>query len=312
MASLLNSTPNTPVNSTTNGTVTTIAPIIVNWFYTARFWLPFGSAAFILNILEAVAILKIRKYKSVFGLTLLSLCIADIFGGLSFAICGLLRLIESSGRETIYIVSNSKFKKSYQVGHAALFFSVSSSFFHVLIIAMQRLLAVFSPLKFKVLFTYKICAILLALTWLLSLALCVLAFYSVLILFFVTFYTTFIVCIVLVIIYAAICYQTMLTTKRRRAMAVNSADSDSMMKVIRVSLTVTIAFLVCTFLHPVYYLFVNGKIPNPMYHLVTSIIAVNPFLDPLIYFFFFHGAKIVRENVTRRSFSKVGKEAVVN
>eukprot|EP00112_Aurelia_sp_Birch-Aquarium-sp1_P009574 Seg2092.3 transcript_id=Seg2092.3/GoldUCD/mRNA.D3Y31 product="Protein SMG9" protein_id=Seg2092.3/GoldUCD/D3Y31 len=99
MASFLNSTPNAPVNITTNAALPTNAAMIVNWFYTARFWLAFGSAAFILNILEAVSILRIRKYKSVFGLTLFSLCIADIFGGFSFTICGLLRLIESSGRE---------------------------------------------------------------------------------------------------------------------------------------------------------------------------------------------------------------------
>ena len=280
---------------TYNTTAIEAGHIIVNWFYTARFWLAFGSAAFVLNIFEAITIIKIKKYKSVFGLTLLSLCNADIIGALSFAVCGTLRLIEYSGRETILIVPNSKFEKSWKAGHAALFFAVFSSFLHVLIIAVQRLFAVFFPLKFKVLFTYKGCATLLIFAWLLCLSLSILAFRSVMTLFLVSYWTTLTVNCLLILAYSAICCKTLLAVKHRRSLTIRSKSGGdgATKKVILVSLAVTVCFLVCTFVFPIYYLFVLCKWPNPMYHVVTSMIAINPFVDPLLYFYLFHGTNII-------------------
>ena len=277
---------------------TAIAPgyVIVNWFYTARFWLAFGSAAFILNIFEAITIIKIKKYKSVFGVTLLSLCIADILGALSFAVCGTLRLIEHSRRETILILPNSKFEKSWKVGHAALFFALFSSFVHVLIIAIQRFSAVFFPLKFKVLFTFKGCVSVLVFAWLLCLSLSVLAFRSVVMLFLASYWITLTVNCLLILAYSAICCKTLLAVKRRRSLTIRSKSGrdGATKKVILVSLAVTVCFLVCTFVFPIYYLFVLCKWPNPMYHVVTSMIAINPFLDPLLYFYLFHGTNTIK------------------
>ena len=279
-------------NTTSNATVTaTVAAVRVNWYYSARFWVSFGVAGVIFNFLEAILIYLNRKHRTVFGLTLVSLCIADILGSACFMVAGVLRLIEYKGPLTVTIQPNTSFSTSWRVGHGALFFSVGTSFTHILIIAVQRLFAVLWPIFFKTWFTRKRCVILLIITWVSLFLTGVIGFFFVQAILTTSYYLMLVVGVMLIICYTIICLKSWADGKRRRLITASAGRKSDIEKITSMSLAVTTAFLVCTFPQVIFYLFVRKVDDLTFYHLVNSIISTNPCLDALIYFCFYHDCK---------------------
>ena len=276
---------------------TTVAILIqVNWYYSCRFWIAFGLTGLLLNIFEAVAIFHSKKHKGVFGLTLASLCVADILGSFCFLLAGSLRLHEYAGFFTITINENSPFASSWKAGHAALFFSVGISFAHIVFIAVQRFFAVFLPFRFKTFFTYKINAVVLSITWFLFLLSGVIGYFYSQGILQATYYLILAMGFILVITYSALCYKARRDFVRRKTLAPGSKSQTrtrktTIGKTVSVSLAITLAFLCCTYLHPIYYLFVLEVEDLTFYHLVNSQISANPMLDAVIYFCFYYDCK---------------------
>jgi len=277
------------LHTTSNNTLTaTTKPVSVNWYYSARFWVSFGTAGALLNVLEAIFIYFRRRQKTVYGLTLASLCAADILGSICFIIAGALRLHEYSGPLTVKFHRNTALHSSWSAGHAALFFSVGTSFVHITIIAVQRLFVVLWPIAFKTWFTRKRCAILLAITWISFFLSGAVGYFFVQGIWTASYYLMLVVGAILVICYTVICSKTWRAAKKRQLIAVSVRRTSDVEKTVLLSLSVTIAFLVCTCPQSIFYLIVLEEQDLTFYHLVNSMISVNPFLDAVIYFCFYH------------------------
>lgn len=279
------------MNNSTTTLVTTTAPTWVIWFYSARFWLSFGLIGFIINILELVLIFYNQKHKTIFGVTLSSLCIADILSGLCFFVVGLMRIVEHDGNEIIVITPNTQLASVYQGGHGALFFAMGTSFFHVIIIAIQRLFAVFLPLRYKQSFRYRHCVILIVSVWFLLFISAVVGYFYLSALWFASYVLSLTVCLILLLTYTAIVIKTFHAEMKRKPMATQRTTlrNDNLKtshKVLGLSIAVTVAFLICTLPHAVFYLFVKSNMAY--YHAVNSLISANPFMDSIIYFAFYH------------------------
>ena len=289
MMQALLSTSSNFINTTLNTTKSaTVAPVRVNWYYSARFWVSFGVAGSILNVFEAVFIYSKRKHRTGFGLTLASLCAADFLGGLCFLIAGALRLAEYLGPLTVEIIPNTSFSSSWQAGHAALFFSVGTSFIHILIIALQRLFAVVSPILFKVWFTRKRCAFILIATWLVLFLSGIVGYFFVQGIWTVSYYLMLVVGICLIICYTLICLKSWRDARKRQLMMPSIEQKSDVEKTVSISLAITIAFLVCTCPQAVFYLYINDDQDLTLYHIVNCVISANPCLDSVIYFAFYH------------------------
>ena len=280
------------LNTTSNTTTTaTAAAVRVNWYYSARFWVAFGVAGVVFNLLEAIFIYFNRKHRTVFGLTLVSLCLADVLGSTCFMVAGALRLVEYKGPLIVRVQPNTSFSTSWRVVHAALFFSVGTSFVHISIIAVQRLFAVLRPILFKTWFTRKRCAILLIITWVLMFLSGVVGYFFVQGIWTASFYLMLVVGVILIVCYTVICFKSWADGKRRQLIAVSVGRKSDIEKIASMSLAVTTAFLVCTCPQAIYYLYVREDHDLTFYHLVNSVISTNPCLDALIYFCFYHDCK---------------------
>ena len=294
----MNSTAGLSSTTTTLSNFTTskqIQLVDVNWYYSSRFWLAFGIAGFLFNILELVVIIRQKKYKEVFGLSLTSLCIADIIGSLTLSLAGGLRLISYPGRETFPIYEKTSLATGWKVGHGSLQFAVGTSFMHIVFIAIQRLFAVLLPLKFKANFTYARCAAGIIITWLIMFIYGTFAFFFSKVLLNMSYYLVLVMELILIITYGAITFKTWRDDKKRASLQpkANSqaTTDDAVNKVLFHSLAVTFAFLICTLPHSVFYIYLvvqrlTAYHDLSTYHTVNSLISINPFLDPLIYFFF--------------------------
>ena len=297
MSSINHTTEQHLMNTTLSSTVSTISePLIyINWYYSSRFWLALGTAGFLCNILEFIIILRQKKHKEKFGLTLTSLCIADIIGSLSLGVTGGLRLLKYSGPKSFAIYEKTTMALLWRVGHGSLQFAVGTSFMHIIFIAIQRLLAVLMPLKFKANFTYARCAAGVILTWLVMFIYGTFTFLFSRFMHHLSYYFVLIMELILIITYGAITLKTWKDDKKRASLKSESSSQgstdDATHRVLFHSLAVTLAFLICTMPHSIFYIYliIHRLLPSHdlnTYHVVNVLISINPFLDPLIYFFF--------------------------
>ena len=260
--------------------------IQVNWYYSSRFWLALGVGGFFFNILELIYLFRQKKQKTIFGLTLTSLCIADILGSLTLGLAGGFRLVEYSGPKTITIYKNTTMAIIWMAGHGALLFSVGTSFMHIVIISIQRLLVVFLPIKFRTTFTPGHGLAVILVTWFLMFIYGTIAFFFSKVMLAVSYYMVLVFGITLVVCYAAVTYKLWVKSKERKLLRAKTDNSTK--RVVLHSISVTVAFLVCTVPHSVLYIFFYKTQSLAAYHFVNCVIALNPLLDPLIYFFFYN------------------------
>ena len=120
-----------------------------------------GGVACILNTWQILLIMKKEKNKTAFDNTLVSLAISDLL----YAICSLVTPMTLK-----YLPSHhSWFKPSVSVIFSAGTFTISSSVFHVVYIAIERIILVYYPLKHIIFVRRRIGLIVIAIVWFLSL-----------------------------------------------------------------------------------------------------------------------------------------------
>ena len=242
-----------------------------------------GSFGIILNMLQLILMVNGKKTKLAFDITILSLDIADIFASICFIMDGVYESLSLNG----IIIFNKTLRRIISIG---LYFSIYSSFFHALLIAIQRLFAVFFPMKFQKHFRKRSCITCLVITWILSLLLSVLTnffkFSRVLLPHMIVS-----IGVLLTVFYIMICWR--LNFQRRR---VYDRRSSTLVRrnnwVLQYSVIVTVAFVACTF--PFGILLIRrstGTFNSPQeifeisrqLRIASMIITLNPTLDTLLY-----------------------------
>lgn len=267
------------MNSSSNSTTTAVWTI--HWYISARCWLAFGSTGLILNIIELIFLISKRKHHSVFGVTLLSLCAADILACLSFTFAGSVRIAKYSGRLPVKILPNTTFYEIWKATNAFIVTSVSASGLHITVIAIQRLCSVFLPLKIRSVFTTKRCVAVLVAAWVISATGGLLVhFIGYALVLGISCYFMAVVAIIIPLIYTAISIRICLKARERRVMT--SSDEGSSLRVVFHSIAVTLAYSACSFPLVVYVLFLRRNLS--LYDIVTPLVCINHFVDPLIYF----------------------------
>ncbi len=230
---------------------------------------PVGAVGVITSVIQLVLVYRDKDRRdSVFRLSLISLNVADLLSSVSFVLRGN-DLIFSQGIERLIF--------------ASILFSLTSSFCHVLFLAIQRLIAVVFPFKVKRILTRSRCYIFLSVMWVVSVA-------SSFLFYFASgklrgfCCLVMIVGILLMITYSVICYR-----KKKSNITSNNISQDmrrrrqqSDRRVFIYSLAITTVFVICNFpvalevliLPPSYIYFSTAEV----------LLSLNPFLDTLLYF----------------------------
>ena len=117
-----------------------------------------GLLIAILNIVEITMIAKIRRKKRIYEIILMSLSISDCMFGLS-------NVIVSS----IYISNSKKYDELLETVYTCNTFFVLTSIFHLIFIAVDRVMIVLKPFQYETIFTEKRLKIGIAVLWITAL-----------------------------------------------------------------------------------------------------------------------------------------------
>ena len=124
-----------------------------------------GLLIAILNIVEITMIAKIRRKKRIFEIILMSLSISDCMFGLS-------NVIVSS----IYISNSKKYDELLETVYTCYTFFVLTSIFHLIFIAVDRVMIVLKPFQYETIFTKKRLKIGIAVLWITALTIGVITY----------------------------------------------------------------------------------------------------------------------------------------
>ena len=111
----------------------------------------------ILNVVEISLIIKIKRKKRIYEIILVSLSVSDCMFGLS-------NVIVSS----IYLSNSCKYDDLIETAYVSYAFFVLTSIFHLIFIAVDRVMIVLKPFQYKIIFTAKRLKIGIALLWILA------------------------------------------------------------------------------------------------------------------------------------------------
>ena len=116
-----------------------------------------GILIAILNIVEIAMIGKIRRKKRIYEIILLSLSVSDCMFGLS-------NVVVSS----IYLSNTNSYGEMLETAYISYAFFILTSIFHLIYIAVDRVMIVLKPLQYKSVFTSKRQKIGIAILWILA------------------------------------------------------------------------------------------------------------------------------------------------
>ena len=116
-------------------------------------YLSFGIIVVILNIIEIIIICRLKRKKKIYEILLLSLSISDLLFGLSNGIISILYL------------SNIKTNEALEISYTLYFYFIVTSVLHLIWISVDRLWAVYAPLKHNMLVTRKRTKYIIIITW---------------------------------------------------------------------------------------------------------------------------------------------------
>jgi len=120
--------------------------------------LTLGVIIALLNIMEIILILRLKRKKKIFEIVLLSLSVADLLFGLSNAsVC-------------VVFLGNWKGESVFDVTYTSYFFFVLTSIFHLVFIAMDRLAAIVRPIRHNISMTRRKVYIFLGVIWIAAIA----------------------------------------------------------------------------------------------------------------------------------------------
>ena len=229
-------------------------------------------AAFLLNSVQVTSMLRRRKTKIPFDISVLGVCVADLIASiilLSDAILTYMFFTKKLAESDLDIVLIF-----FLIG---FYFSMAISFYLTLFIAIQRLLAVYLPLKFRIYFTRRRCCYCLAFAWTMSFLTTMQAYLW----DFRIFAFGLITCgCLLIVCYIAICCTVYKRQKLYSAVAQNQNQRSRRTLMHCVSITIT--FIVCTF--PFAISTTKMKEMHILPGVNTFLMILNPLFNSLLYF----------------------------
>ena len=250
-----------------------------------------GVVGMVANAMLFSIIRKDKRKKSLFQITIFSLGVADFLVSLILAYSAIYFIFQEM---KVFVVS----QQFLQIFLANLTFCQTSSFFHVLLITTERLVAVFYPLKFRNIFTKKACVIALIVAWTAPLPLCFVQHYQLRLVFKPV---AFVSGVFLIGSYTAICIQL---ARRSKSVIVkaSSEKGSTTFKIAAHALVVTFAFLITTL---PYLLMKDG---DASFTKIARLLMVsNVLINPVFYVLFAHCRQTVR-NQSFMSFRKGRKQ----
>ena len=241
----------------------------------------FGLTGLILNSIEFIFIVRRKKIKHAFDLTILSLNVADFIVSICVTIIRIyLYLVLTSGNTTWY--------PSTFILQIGLSFSINSSMWHSVFIALQRFLATFFPNKFRIYFTKKHCIAGLIVVWMLSILQTALLYIDTTISIHIPVFLI-ISDACLITFYVMICCRVYYK-RRQLSSAIASSCHQRNNWTLQYSALVTIAFIFCTFPYAVFNLRITVGDPILSFEsqvalvVTSSILYLNPALDSVLFF----------------------------
>ena len=232
-----------------------------------------GLLGLLANITQIASMVITNRRHTIFEISLLSLCVADMLSALTMSAYGL------------YITAFKRQVTSSNIKYLdfGLNTTITVALMTMNLIAMQRLLATVYPLKFKIKFTRRKLVLILAVTWVVPL------FYGIIGTLFINKNQTLQInsvitlstCILLILQYGIIYYylKSRSTTTRNRA---------STRSVLFHSVLISAAFVfsftpfsILTFLSPL----LKKELDLILGAVFGALVATNPFLDTVVYFF---------------------------
>ena len=240
----------------------------------------FGVTGFILNSIEFIFIVRRKKTKLAFDLTILSLNVVDIIVSICITILSIYNY-------HVLTSVNATWHPITIILDIGLSFSVDSSIWHSVFIATQRFLATFFPMKFRIYCTKKHCIAGLIVVWILSILQTALPYiYKTIYIYVPVFLIISDAC--LIIFYVMICLRVYY--KRRQISSMASSRHHRNDWTLQYSALVTIAFVFCTLPYAVTDVqWMVGGPTSPLEFQVKSLVAppslhLNPTLDSVLFF----------------------------
>ncbi len=238
-----------------------------------------GSISIVANAIQLSLICRDKNQKkTVFGLALISLNIADLLASILICLEG--TTIFMMLFKTIDLESFENFEEPL---YAAVTFSLASSFTHVVYIAMQRVIAVAYPFKVRQILTKTRCYVILAILWMISISLAIFVYFDTYSGFIALGYVMLTTGVAMIILYSIVCYKTLkrgiLNTSEDVSMRRRRRESER--RVLVYSIAITIVYIVCNYPEGL-----NEFIEYPKFLYIASdfLYSVNPLLDTLLYF----------------------------
>ena len=235
-----------------------------------------GLLGLLANIAQIVSMVITDRRHSIFEISLLSLCCADMLSALTMSAYGL--YITAFKRQVT--LSNIKY---LDVG---LNTTITVALMTMNLIAMQRLLATVYPLKFKVKFTRRKLVLILAVTWVVPFLYGIIGtlFINKNQMLQINSVITLSTCILLILQYGIIYYflKSRSTTTRNRA-----STRSVLFHSVLISASFVFSFTpfsIHIFLSPL----LKKELDLTLGAVFNALVATNPFLDTVVYFFVYN------------------------
>ncbi len=249
-------------------------------FYTifSSIYLTTGILGLIANFLQLCFICRDKKQRnSVFGMILLSLCVADILVSIYLSYRGIITLLD------LFLVMELPNQLMF-LSIFAFIFSFVSSLCHVVFIAVLRVLSLVFPFRIKQIITKLRCKIILVVLWLFSIGF---ALISYLIKIGIFLYLAITTSCTLLLAYSIICYRM---CKRRGIQGNESTQRNRQQSdkhVLLYSMALTFIFCSCNLPYSLFVV-MKFRVSEVGSYIILALFFINAFLDPLLYFFVSH------------------------
>ena len=241
----------------------------------------------VINIIEIGMLVRKRKNLKNYERLLLSLSVADLLVGITFLVY-LLPWLE----------------KSYDKPISAVFwYSITTSLFHVVLLTLDRAVAVLFPLKHRAWITTKFTKISIAVSWMSSL-LSVTSFLfnrSKRITKTIIGYMTILTIVILVIVYSVITHKVMIKRYKQGPQYRFGPSTRRDLNLVAISIFITVTFAGFTIPFSIKSVTNNKESFQQM-----LMIVLNSLTNPLIYFFWMFLQRYVKSKVVSKRVAEAG------
>ena len=244
-------------------------------FYTSLAFAGVLVAAFLLNSVQVVSMLRRKKTKIPFDISIFGVCVANLIASILLLLDTIFSTYVSLNKK----LTGSDWETANEFFSSGIYFSVVISFYLTVFIAIQRLLAVYRPLKFRIYFTRRRCYYCMAFVWTISFLTTMQAFLEDVGIF--GYGVTTCGCL-LIVCYIAICSTIYKRQKLHSSIAQNQTRRSG--RTLIYCVLITIAFIVYTFPFAISTAKIKQIDISPMVSML--LVMLNPSFNSLLYFVF--------------------------